>query len=178
MLQLSGEGCNDHCHTPYTIEPMHCHTLCTIAPTYCHTPCTIVPTHCHTLRTTASMHCHTYTISPMHLSYSLHHCNHAFVILLTPLQPCIVIVFTPFTHPQPIVLVHLVMTYLDRHGQPYYWYILACHVRVDMGSHLIGTSFHGLSGCTSSAILLVHFVMACPVHHSQPNSIIPCCSLV
>ena len=64
------------------------------------------------------IHCHGfYTITPHSLSWSLHHYN-----------PFIFIVFTPFTNPQPIMLVHLIMASPGRHRQPYYWYILSWHV--------------------------------------------------
>ena len=42
----------------------------------------------------------------------------------------------------------------------------------------ICTSRYGLPGSTSTGIWLIHLFMACPVHHIQPNSIFPCCSLV
>ena len=73
--------------------------------------------------------------------------------------------FTPFTHLQPLELVHLIMADPGRHGQPRYLYILSWHAWIDMDSHLIGASCHGMSGSTCTAILLVHIFMACPVHH-------------
>ena len=73
--------------------------------------------HCHNLKPLNLAHCDTYyTITPI-----------LTVIFFTPLHTFVVIVFTPFTHTQPIVLVHLVMACPGRHRQPYYWYILSWH---------------------------------------------------
>ena len=99
-----------------------------------------------------------YTSTPSCIVKVLHHCT-----------PCTVTVFTLFTHPQPIVVIHLGVTCLGQHGQPYHWYITARHVRVDMGSHPIGTSWHAMSGSTRAAILLVHLGMPCPGRHGQPS---------
>ena len=129
------------------------------------------------------LHHYTYSLScPLH--HYTHHCHilysitHIIFITVTPLHKFIAIVFAPFTHHQPIVLVRLDMICQGRHGQQSYWYIMACHVKVNMGSHLIGTSWHAMSGSTRAAILLVHHGIPCPIHHRQINRILPCCSLV
>ena len=63
-----------------------------------------------------------------------------FIILLKLLKLCIFIHPTPFTHPQPIIAVHLAVPCPGRHLQPYYWYILSWHVQFTTVSAIL--SFH------------------------------------
>ena len=106
-------GCNDPFHTLHTITSRHYHTLHTIATMHCHAPYSITPIHSHA----------PYSITPSHCHDPLQHYT-----------PFIVIVFTPFTHPQPKVLRCLAMAF-----------------RVDIVSHISGTSCHGMSSSPPSA---------------------------
>ena len=78
------------------------------------------------------------------------------VILLTPLQPCIAILLTPL---QPCIIYSYTITTMHRHI-PYTIYTPS--------ANSCGTSFHGMSGSASSAILLIHLFMECPGLHHQP----------
>ena len=117
--------CNDLCHTP-----------CSITPIYCHTPYSMIP---HTL------------------SYSLQNYTPCIVILLTALYPIhchsLYTLCTPSANSIDTyryvlsgstslarLLGHLFMTWPGRHRQPYYWYILSCHVQFTTVSPVV--SFH------------------------------------
>ena len=126
-----GFKCNVLCHTVYTITHIHCHTVYTFTPIHFHTVYTITPIHSHTVYTF-------YTPSASSVGTSHHG-------------------WSSSTR-TAILLVQLVMPCPDRYGQPPCWYILSCHVRIDMDSHLIGTSYHL---ATYSLELSRHIPLAC-----------------
>ena len=99
--------------------------------------------HFHTPYTVTTIYCHSpYTITPIHF-HSNKPLNSLIFIIFKPLNPFIVIVFTPFKSFIFIAFTHFYTP----------------------SANSIGTSRHGLSGSTSSSILLAHIFIACPGQH-------------
>ena len=101
-----------------------CHTAYTITPIHCRSPYTMTPIHHHSPYTV-------YTPSASSISTSCYDVSGG----------------TSST----ILLVHLVMAFTGQHRQPHHFYIVLWIFRVDIVSHIIGTSYHCMSSSRPSA---------------------------